>query len=72
MPREQTFMLSTEYIELQQLLKAMDFIGSGSEAKIYLQEHEVFVSGVQDQRRGRKLRPGDVVVIDGKWSIKLT
>lgn len=71
MPNHLTFALQTEYIELQQLLKATDVISSGSEAKIYLQEHAVFVNGEQDQRRGRKLRIGDIVVIDKRLTIEL-
>ena len=39
--KPQTFKVKTEYIELQQLLKEMDIISSGSEAKFYLAVHEV-------------------------------
>lgn len=58
------FRLQTEVIELQQLLKAVDIVSSGSEAKLFLQEHEVRINGEQDQRRSRKLRVGDAVLID--------
>jgi len=58
--------ITTEYITLQQLLKIEDFISSGGQAKYFLAENEVFVNNELDQRRGRKLYPGDVVKILNK------
>lgn len=55
--------ISTPYITLGQLLKFADVIGGGGEAKHYLEAHPVYVNGVQDQRRGRKLYPGDKISI---------
>ncbi|SFB53026.1 S4 domain protein YaaA [Cohnella sp. OV330] len=57
--------ISTEYIQLQQLLKLGDCIGSGGEVKHFLQETEVLVNGEKENRRGRKLRPGDVIEVAG-------
>ncbi|WP_217596487.1 S4 domain-containing protein YaaA [Cohnella sp. GbtcB17] len=57
--------ISTEYIQLQQLLKLGDCIGSGGEVKHFLQENEVIVNGEKENRRGRKLRPGDVIEVAG-------
>lgn len=57
--------LNTEFITLGQFLKLADVIQSGGMAKWFLSEHEVFVNGEQDQRRGRKLRAGDKVQIAG-------
>lgn len=56
--------ITTEYIELQQLLKKVDIISSGGEAKIFLSENEILVDGVIDSRRGRKLYPGTRVKIN--------
>lgn len=53
--------LREEYITLGQLLKAAGVIGAGGEARSYLAEQEVRVNGEREQRRGRKLRAGDVV-----------
>ena len=58
--------ITTEYLELQQLLKMEDFISSGGQAKYFLAEAKVTVNGENENRRGRKLRVGDVVVIEGK------
>lgn len=54
-----------EYMTLGQLLKAVDVIASGGEAKIFLQSYRVLVNGEQDDRRGRKLFPQDKVEIEG-------
>lgn len=54
------------YITLSQLLKKLDYIGSGGEAKLFLSEPRVMVNGSVEQRRGRKLVPTDKVTIDGK------
>ncbi|MGG1675916.1 S4 domain-containing protein YaaA [Neobacillus sp. NRS-1170] len=64
--------LSTEFITLGQFLKAADVIQSGGMAKWFLSEHEVFINGEQDQRRGRKLRAGDKVQIAGVGEFVIT
>jgi len=48
-----------------QFLKLAEIIQSGGMAKWFLSEHDVFVNGEQDQRRGRKLRNGDEINIPG-------
>ncbi|MFS0638913.1 S4 domain-containing protein YaaA [Mesobacillus foraminis] len=57
--------IETEFITLGQFLKLADVIQSGGMAKWFLSEHEVYINGEQDQRRGRKLRNGDEVTIPG-------
>ncbi|ANU21823.1 hypothetical protein GPDM_00020 [Planococcus donghaensis MPA1U2] len=57
--------IETEYITLGQLLKMTDTISSGGMAKWFLSEHEVFVNGEAENRRGRKLRASDLVNIPG-------
>jgi ribosome-associated protein len=49
-------------IRLGQLLKLAGVIEGGGEAKAYLASTPVLVNGEPDARRGRQLRPGDVVV----------
>jgi ribosome-associated protein len=60
-----------DYITLGQLLKVAGIIGSGGEAKAYLAETAVQVNGEPEQRRGRKLRPGDVVTVPGQQPVRL-
>jgi S4 domain protein YaaA len=57
--------IDTEFITLGQFLKLADVIQTGGMAKWFLSENEIFINGEQDQRRGRKLRPGDKVRIPG-------
>lgn len=58
--------LTSEYITLGQLLKMADFIQSGGEAKFAVKELKISVNNVKENRRGRKLYPGDSIVIEGK------
>ena len=61
----QTVRIRTEYITLGQLLKFVSIIGFGGEAKAYLATHEIEVNGEKENRRGRKLHPGDLIAIEG-------
>ncbi len=63
--------ISTEYITLGQFLKLADCIGTGGEVKFFLQEKRVLVNGEPDNRRGRKLRVGDTVVVEGFGSFAI-
>ena len=58
--------ISTEFIKLDSFLKAVNAVGSGGEAKIIIAGGEVLVNGSIEQRRGRKLRPGDRVEVAGR------
>lgn len=57
--------IRTEYIHLDQALKLAGLVGSGGEAKAAVQDGLVLVNGATETRRGRKLRPGDVVEFGG-------
>jgi ribosome-associated protein len=48
-------------IRLGQFLKLADLIDTGGEGKILIASGDVTVNGEVDVRRGRQLRPGDVV-----------
>ena len=62
--------ITTEFITLGQFLKLADIISEGGEAKAYLATHEVKVNGEPDNRRGRKLRNGDeVLLVEGLFRI---
>jgi ribosome-associated protein len=52
-----------DMIRLGQLLKLAGVAGSGSDAKELLAEGRVTVNGEPEERRGRQLRAGDVVVV---------
>lgn len=55
-----------EYIRLGQALKLSGIAESGVDAKRMIEEGLVTVNGEVDLRRGRKVRPGDVVNADGE------
>ncbi len=55
--------ITTPYITLQQLLKIEDIISSGGEAKFFLSSNTVLVNGEEENRRGRKLYPNDVIKV---------
>ena len=65
------FPLTTEYIDLIQLLKATSVVMSGGEAKMFVDDGFVLVNGEPESRRRRKLRVGDVVLLNGQISIQL-
>ena len=58
--------IKSEYITLGQFLKYVGIIDCGSYAKQFLLENKVWVNNEQDQRRGRKIYPGDVVKVLNK------
>ncbi|MEA4820633.1 MAG: S4 domain-containing protein YaaA [Erysipelotrichales bacterium] len=57
--------IKTEYIKLGQLLKYVDVIQSGGEEKSFINTHKIFVNNIPENRRGKKIVPGDVVEING-------
>lgn len=58
--------ITTEYITLGQFLKLARIISNGGDAKIFLMTTAVYVNGELEQRRGKKLRNGDVVKVNNK------
>jgi ribosome-associated protein len=55
----------TKTIRLDQLLKLRRVATSGGHAKSMIQAGQVKVNGTVEERRGRKLRAGDVVELRG-------
>ena len=54
------------YITLNVLLKLTNIISTGGEAKYYLANNEVFVNEILENRRCRKLYPGDLIKVEGQ------
>jgi S4 domain protein YaaA len=57
--------ISTEYIKLDQFLKLAGIIGSGGESRDFIAQKKIIVNGELESRRGKKLRDGDIIDIDG-------
>jgi ribosome-associated protein len=58
--------ITTEYIRLEQFLKLLSLADTGGQAKAMIKEGEILVNGEKELRRGRKLRPGDVIRVYGR------
>ncbi len=58
--------ITTSYITLGQLLKFVGIAGSGGDIKYLLSETDITVNKEVERRRGRKLYPGDVVVVNNE------
>ena len=63
---ENRIKITTEFIKLDALLKFVSLVGSGGEAKQLIQDGEVLVNGEVCTMRGKKIRPGDRVELDGQ------
>jgi ribosome-associated protein len=61
---ERSIEISTEFIKLDQLLKFSDVVDSGGMAKALIKEGAVTFNGEVMTMRGKKVRPGDQVVVD--------
>lgn len=60
-----TIPIHGDYITLGQFLKVTDCVSTGGQVKIFLEETDIKVNGLQENRRGKKLYPNDVVAIGG-------
>lgn len=58
--------IKSEYITLGQFLKFVSIIDCGSYAKQFLLENKVLINNLPDNRRGRKIYPGDIVKVFNK------
>lgn len=58
--------IKENYIKLGQLLKLCDFVSSGGEVKVLLEELDITINGEKEKRRGRKIFKEDLVIINGK------
>lgn len=57
--------ITTEFIKLDQLLKFSGAAAIGSEAKQLILDGNVSVNGEKCLMRGKKIRSGDIVTING-------
>ncbi len=63
--------ITTEYITLGQLLKFAGVLQSGGEIKAFLADTRVTVNDEPENRRGRKLYPGDRIAVFTKPRVDL-
>jgi ribosome-associated protein len=58
-------------IRLGQLLKLVDAVPTGAQVKDVLFSGIVRVNGEPEERRGRQLRRGDVVAVEGMEDVRI-
>ena len=66
MAPEESIAITTEFIKLDAFMKLAGAVRSGGEAKQRVQNGEIQVNGEICTQRGKKLRDGDRVQIDGR------
>lgn len=60
------FTLQDDYIELIKVLKIVNLVASGGEAKLVVADGLVMVNDEVELRKRRKLRKGDVITFKGE------
>lgn len=60
------FNLTTEYIELIKLMKLLNLVESGGQAKLFVEDGLVTLNGETEYRKRAKLRKGDLITVDGQ------
>ena len=64
--QEEQIEIHTDFIKLDAFLKYVGEAGTGGEAKLRIADGAVTVNGAPCLQRGKKLRAGDRVGLDGK------
>lgn len=67
----ENIVIKDEFIKLGQALKLAGLAESGVDAKFMIEDGTVSVNGETELRRGRKVRPGDVIECMGN-QVKVT
>jgi ribosome-associated protein len=57
--------IDTEYIKLSQILKLAGIIQTGGQSKILISSGKIEVNGETVKERGKKIRKGDKIKIEG-------
>jgi len=60
-----------DVIRLGQLLKLVDAVPTGAQVKDVLTSGDVSVNGEAEERRGRQLRSGDVITVEGLGDFRI-
>ncbi|MCX7773284.1 MAG: S4 domain-containing protein YaaA [Clostridia bacterium] len=60
-----TVTITTEYIKLDQFMKLANIVSSGGEARFFIEDNSILVNGEDEKRRGKKLRHGDSIQVNG-------
>ena len=61
-----TITIKDDYIKLGQALKLANVVSDGAQAKIVINDGLVKVNNETEQRRGRKVKPGDQILYQNR------
>ena len=61
-----SILIHTDFIKLDAMLKFAGLVETGGEAKLLIQDGQVSVNGQVCTMRGKKLRGGDTVTLEGR------
>jgi ribosome-associated protein len=64
--------IKDNYITLGQFLKLSGCISSGGQAKSFIQDTTIYVNGIEEKRRGRKVIPEDIISVMNAGEFKIT
>ncbi|WP_035172523.1 RNA-binding S4 domain-containing protein [Caldanaerobius polysaccharolyticus] len=64
--------INTDYIKLDQLLKLANVVPTGGQAKLMIGEGRVKVNGNVCLQRGKKIKKGDIISVEGCEDILVT
>jgi len=56
--------IHTQYITLGQFLKLVGLISTGGQARKFIEDNKILVNGAAAQQRGKKIHPGDLVIVN--------
>lgn len=57
--------IKTDFIKLSQLIKLSNIVSQGSDAKMFILDGKVKLNGETVFERGKKVYPGDEVIVAG-------
>ncbi len=63
--------IQTDYIKLNQFLKLSEIAQTGGHAKLIIKDGLIKVNDVVCLERGKKLRAGDIIEVDGEHLFKI-
>lgn len=58
---EEFELTKSDFIELNKLMKILTWVNSGGQANLIISDGEVFLNGVVETQKRKKIRSGDVV-----------
>ena len=72
------FIIKGDFITIGQFLKTHSIVSSGGMVKPFLEENDIFLNGVKENRRGKKIYVNDTLSVLGKeylfindWTLRI-